>query len=622
VHVIGTAGHVDHGKSTLVQALTGIDPDRLQEEKARGMTIDLGFAWLKLPGGEEVSIIDVPGHERFIKNMLAGVGGIDLALLVIAADEGVMPQTREHLAIIDLLQIRAGVVAVTKTDLVEPDWLELVIADVEETLAGTTLAGSPIVPCSAYTGAGLDQLVRTIEARLAETPPKRDIGRPRLAIDRAFTIAGFGTVVTGTLVDGPLRLGQEVEILPGGLRSRVRGLQTHRQKVEVARPGSRTAVNLAGLSVDELRRGQVLTVPGWLRPTTAVDVSLKAVAGLAHPIKHNMTVTFHTGAAEVEAKLRLLDREELRAGQTGWAQVRFAAPIAVVRGDGFVIRSPNETLGGGTVVDTRARRHRRFDEQTLTVLHTLAQGSPEESLYTLIARLEPVELGTLVKHTELGEAETRSALAALVAAGRVVALGDPAAGLQPATVLFTGGGLERTWTRARQALDAFFQEHPLRSGMPKEELRSRSGLPPRAFAEVLAHWLRQGLLVESGALVAPPGRTVTLSPAEEAEAAAFLQVLRAGRYAPAPERLPPPELLAYLVDQGRVVAVGEGVMFAAEVYREMVERIVAHLREHRTITLAQVRDLFGTSRKYAQALLEYMDQRGITRRVGDERVLR
>ncbi len=622
MHVIGTAGHVDHGKSTLVQALTGIDPDRLQEEKARGMTIDLGFAWLKLPGGEEVSIIDVPGHERFIKNMLAGVGGIDLALIVIAADEGVMPQTREHLAIIDLLQIRAGVVAVTKVDLVEPDWLELVVADVEETLAGTSLAGSPIVPCSAYTGAGLDQLVRTIEARLAETPPKRDIGRPRLAIDRAFTIAGFGTVVTGTLVDGPLRLGQEVEIVPGGLRSRVRGLQTHRQKVEVARPGSRTAVNLAGLSVDALRRGQVLTVPGWLRPTTAVDVSLRAVPGLAHPIKHNMTVTFHTGAAEVEAKLRLLDREELRAGEAGWAQVRFAAPLAVVRGDGFVIRSPNETLGGGTVVDTRARRHRRFDVQTIAVLHTLAQGSPEEALCTLIARLEPVELATLVKHTELGEAKTRSALAALVAAGRVVALGDPAAGLQPATMLFTTGGFERAWARARQALDAFFQEHPLRSGMPKEELKSRTGLPSRAFAEALARWLRDGMLVEMGALVAPPGRTVTLTAAEEAEAEAFLQALRAGRYAPAPERLPPPELLAYLVDQGRVVAVGEGVVFAAEVYQEMVERIVSHLREQRTITLAQVRDMFGTSRKYAQALLEYMDQRGITRRVGDERVLR
>lgn len=622
MHVIGTAGHVDHGKSTLVQALTGIDPDRLQEEKARGMTIDLGFAWLKLPGGEEISIIDVPGHERFIKNMLAGVGGIDLALLVIAADEGVMPQTREHLAIIDLLQIRAGVVAITKTDLVEPDWLELVVADVEETLAGTTLADSPIVPCSAYTGAGLDQLVHTIEERLAQTPPKRDIGRPRLAIDRAFTIAGFGTVVTGTLIDGPLRVGQEVEIVPGGLRSRVRGLQTHRQKVEVARPGSRTAVNLAGLAVDALRRGQVLTVPGWLRPTTAVDVSLKAVAGLTHPIKHNTTVTFHTGAAEVEAKLRLLDREELRAGETGWAQMRFAAPIAVVRGDGFVVRSPNETLGGGTVVDTRARRHRRFDAQTIAVLHTLTQGSPEEALHTLIARLEPVELGTLIKHTELGETETRAALATLVAAGRVVALGDPAAGLQPVTVLFTAVGFERAWARALQALDAFFQEHPLRSGMPKEELRSRTGLPPRAFAEALAHWLRQGALVENGALVAPPGRTVTLTPAEEVETEAFVQALRTGRYAPAPERLPPPELLAYLVDQGRVVAVGEGVVFAAEVYREMVERIVAHLREHRTITLAQVRDMFGTSRKYAQALLEYMDQRGITRRVGDERVLR
>jgi selenocysteine-specific elongation factor len=638
VHVIGTAGHVDHGKSTLVQALTGIDPDRLQEEKVRGMTIDLGFAWLKLPGGEEVSIVDVPGHERFIKNMLAGVGGIDLALLVIAADEGVMPQTREHLAIIDLLGIRAGVVALTKTDLVDADWLELVAADVQETLAGTTLAGAPLVACSAVTRAGLDELLRVLEARLAQTPPKRDIGRPRLAIDRAFTITGFGTVVTGTLVDGTLRVGQEVEIVPGGRRARIRGLQTHRQRVETARPGSRVAVNLAGVAVEELARGQVVTLPGWLRPAAALDVSLAAVAGLAHPVRHNATVTFHTGAAEVEAKLRLLDRDELKPGERGWAQLRLAAPLAVVKGDGFIIRSPNATLGGGVVVDSRAQRHRRFDERTLDTLATLAQGASEEAIVTLIARLEPVDLATLARQTESGEAETHAVVQALVAAGRVRALSQPpvsgagpdsahrpesaAMGIQPTTLLYTAAGFERLWERARAALATYFREHPLRAGMPKEELRSRIGLPARAFAEVLAHWLAGRLLVESGALVAPPDRVVTLTPAQQREVDAYLRELARTPYAPTPAHTPPPDLLAYLAETGRVVPVGEGVVFTAEAYREMVERIRAHLEREGTVTLAQVRDMFGASRKYAQALLEHLDQRGVTRRVGDERVLR
>ncbi|HZU78032.1 MAG TPA: selenocysteine-specific translation elongation factor, partial [Dehalococcoidia bacterium] len=293
MYVLGTAGHVDHGKSTLVEALTGIDPDRLREEKERGMTIDLGFAWLTLPNGGEVSIVDVPGHERFIKNMLAGVGGIDLALLVVAADEGVMPQTREHLAILDLLGIHSGVVALTKADLVEQDWLELVQADVEETLAGTTLQGAPIVPCSAMTGQGLPELLAAIEAALAGTPAKRDIGRPRLPIDRAFTIAGFGTVVTGTLIDGSLRVGQELVVEPGRLRTRARGLQSHRQKVESLPPGTRAAVNVAGLATEELRRGMVLTTPGWLEPTIAVDVRLQAVRDLARPVRHNAQVTFH-----------------------------------------------------------------------------------------------------------------------------------------------------------------------------------------------------------------------------------------------------------------------------------------------------------------------------------------
>jgi len=619
VFVIGTAGHVDHGKSTLVQALTGIDPDRLQEEKTRGMTIDLGFAWLTLPGGTEVSVVDVPGHERFIKNMLAGVGGIDLALLVVAADEGVMPQTREHLAIIDLLGVASGVVAITKSDLVDPDWLELVTEDVREVLKGTTLAQAPLVPCSAITRDGLDLLLQAVEARLTETPPKRDIGRPRLAIDRAFTISGFGTVVTGTLIDGTLRLGQEVEIVPSGLRSRVRGLQTHRTKVEAARPGSRVAVNLPGISTDQIERGQVLTLPSWLAPTSVVDVRLEAVGDLARPLRHNLSVTFHTGAAEVNAKVRLLDRDQLPAGEYAWAQVRFTTPIGVVPGDGFVVRSPNATLGGGRVVDTRARRHRRHHADTISALESLATGSPEEAVYTLIERLQPVGIAALGRQAEVGEAGVRTAVATLAAAGRVVTAGEAG---EAAAVLYTQPGYERLTESARAALTVYLREHALRAGMPREELRSRLAMQARPFSAVLARWTRDGLLRETGAAVAPPGHVVTLSPAQQREADAFVASLEAQPFSPQPTHVPAPDLLAYLAEQGRVVQVAEGVVFAHAAYETMLARVRAHLERERTVTLAQVRDLFGTSRKYAQALLEHMDEQRVTRRLGDERVLR
>ena len=349
MHVIGTAGHVDHGKSMLVKALTGIDPDRLKEEKERQMTIDLGFAWLTLPSGEQVGIVDVPGHKDFIENMLAGVGGIDAALLVVAADEGVMPQTREHLAILDLLGVKSGLVALTKVDLVDdPEWLELVEAEVEELLEGTTLAGAPIVPVSAKTGQGLPELVAELDALLQRTPPRRDLGRPRLAIDRVFSITGFGTVVTGTLVDGAFELGQEVEILPQGIKARIRGLQTHKRRIERAMPGSRVAINLAGVSKNELRRGDVVTTPGWLKPTQLVDVRLRYLADAPRPLRHNATLKFFSGSAEVVARARLLDSEAIPPGEEGWVQLRLAKPVALIKGDRFIVRQPSPplTIGG------------------------------------------------------------------------------------------------------------------------------------------------------------------------------------------------------------------------------------------------------------------------------------
>jgi selenocysteine-specific elongation factor len=369
MRVIGTAGHVDHGKSTLVQALTGIDPDRLQEEKARGMTIDLGFAWLDLPRPdgtvESVGIVDVPGHIDFIKNMLAGVGGIDAALLVVAADEGVMPQTREHLAILDLLAVPAAVVALTKSDLIDdPEWLELVELDVAELLASTHLAGAPIVPVSAVTGAGLEELKRVLAMALTDLPPRRNRGRPRLPIDRVFTLSGFGTIVTGTLLDGELNVGDTVEILPTQRTARVRSLQTHRRPVQTARPGSRVAINLTGVGADALQRGDVVVHPNTLIPTTLIDVRFRLLADGPRPLKHNQAVDFFVGAAEIPAVVRLLGTETLAPGEEGWLQLRLARPAVVTAGDRFILRqpSPSQTLGGGVIVNpSPQRRWRRFD---------------------------------------------------------------------------------------------------------------------------------------------------------------------------------------------------------------------------------------------------------------------
>ncbi len=619
MYVIGTAGHIDHGKSALVEALTGIDPDRLREEKERGLTIDLGFAWLSLPSGDEVSIVDVPGHERFIKNMLAGVGGIDLALLVIAADEGVMPQTREHLAIIDLLGVQHGVVAVTKVDLVEPEFAELVAADAEETLRGTTLEGAPLLLCSAVTGQGLDDLVVALQSELAKTPAKRDIGRPRLPIDRAFTIAGFGTVITGTLLDGSLQEGQEVEVLPPGLRSRIRGLQAHRQKVEKAPPGRRTAVNLAGLSVEGLERGMVVTTPGWLRPTTALDVRLRAVRYLRRPLRHSMTVTFHTGSAEAEGRLLLLDREELLPDESAWAQLRLARPVAAVRGDGFVIRDPNDTLGGGRIVDTQARRHRRFHPPTIDRLEALDRGSPREAVLLAVAAAEPMALRDLHRSLDLAADEVRAAVEASVAAGDLLATDDRA--LTEGTLLFSAQGFASLSERMKAALADYHRQFPLRLGMPREELRSRLRLESRAFDQAAALWSRRGEIREAAGTASLPEYEPRPEPEQEQRVQELLAALRVNPFTP-PILDGEDDLLAYLEDRGDIVRVDERVVFAAEAYREMVERVVAHLKERETLTLAQVRDVLGTSRRYAQALLEHMDQQRITRRVGDERVLR
>ncbi len=377
MHVVGTAGHVDHGKSTLVLALTGINPDRLQEEQDRQMTIDLGFAWMRLPGGEEIGIVDVPGHRDFIDNMLAGVGGIDAAILVIAADEGVMPQTVEHLSILDLLEVRHGVVALTKMDLVtDPEWSALVADDVRRLLGPTRMSGAPIMPVSAKTGLGLGDLVARLEEQLRETTPRPERHRPRLPVDRVFSIAGFGTIVTGTLVDGRFNVGEDVEILPGDRRARIRGLQTHKTKVGEAVPGSRVAANLTGVAVDDIARGQVVVRPGSMRATRYLDASLRMLGDAGAELRHNQEVRLYTGTAQVMARARLLDADSLGPGEEGWIQLVLTDPIVADRGDRYILRrpSPGATLGGGEIVEPQPLRiHRRRDPRVLASLQAAAQ---------------------------------------------------------------------------------------------------------------------------------------------------------------------------------------------------------------------------------------------------------
>ena len=367
MRVIGTAGHVDHGKSTLIAALTGTHPDRLKEEQAREMTIDLGFGWLTLPDGEEVGIVDVPGHRDFIENMLAGVGGIDAALLVIAVDEGVMPQTREHLAILDLLQIPAGVIVITKADLItDRDWLEALESDIREAVKGTLLQAAPMVRVSARTGSGIPQLITTLDEILGEQPARPDLGRPRLPIDRVFTMSGFGTVVTGTLTDGHLEVGEEVQVLPSEIAGRVRGLQTHKKREEQAAPGSRTAVNISGISTEQIRRGDVLVRPGQYISTRRLDARLRLLNDVSAPLEHNTEVKVFIGATEAVAMLRLLGAEQVAPGAEAWIQLEMREPVVAVRGDHYILRrpSPAETLGGGMVVDPQPKaRHKRFDEE-------------------------------------------------------------------------------------------------------------------------------------------------------------------------------------------------------------------------------------------------------------------
>ena len=637
MRVIGTAGHVDHGKSTLVQAITGTPPDRLKEEREREMTIDLGFAWFNLPDGEEVGIVDVPGHRDFIENMLAGIGGIDAALFVVAADEGVMPQTREHLAILDILQIQGGVVALTKIDMVDdPDWLDLVEMDLHQTLLGTVLDEVPIVRVSGRTGAGIPELLAAISAALADRPPRADFGRPRLPIDRTFTIAGFGTVVTGTLTDGQLRVGDEIEILPQRLTGRIRGLQTHKRKEDIAVPGGRTAVNVSGIALDQFQRGNVLTHPGDYKPSRRMDVRFRLLPDASASLKHNTEVKLFIGAAEIVARLRLLGTEELLPGETGWLQLELTEPVVAIRGDRYILRrpSPGETLGGGLVVDAQPKgRHKRFASGTLSRLEALSHGSPSEVLFQALLSLGAAPVKEIIERSSLDSNSVPQALGELLETGQILALEgsfDPAAPLTGNALVTSKGYWEQLADRSVQEVEKYHRSFPLRPGMPREELKSRlkSTLrdSPRLFNAVLSKLVAEGELTEAGPLVKRPDHSIRFTNEQKQRADRLLARFAQAPYAPPSVKECLSEvgedLFAALIDLGQFVSVSSEVVFRREDYERMVAEVRNMLQMRGKITAAEVRDHFNTSRRYVLALLEHLDAIGVTVREGDYRKLK
>lgn len=631
MHVIGTAGHVDHGKSALVLALTGTNPDRLKEEREREMTIDLGFAWLTLPSGEEVGIVDVPGHRDFIENMLAGIGGIDAVLFVIAADEGIMPQTKEHLAIVDLLQVQGGVVALTKIDLIDdPDWMILVEEDVRSALKQTVLENAPIVRVSARTRQGIPDLLNHLDECLIDRPPRPDMGRPRLPVDRAFTMPGFGTVVTGTLSDGSLHIGDELEILPTGLHTRIRGLQTHKQKEETAVPGSRTAVNITGINVDQVNRGDVLAYPGSYRKSRRIDVRFKLLPDISQPLKHDTKVKFFLGAAEIQSRVRLLGSEELLPGEEGWLQLELDKPVVAIRGDRYILRrpSPGETLGGGIVVDPHPRgRHKRFSTQEITNLETLSRGTPEEILAQSILALGIASIQEVISRSNLDQATAQHAFHELFEKGEVIQLeAGEITSISPQILITSKVYWDQLRRQIIQEVNDFHEHHSLRRGIPREELKSRLKLSTRLFNAVLHHITSEGDLEDTGTFVRKVGFSIQFNTRQESAINNLLTKFKASPFSPPTVKECISEvgedLFNAMVETRILVPVPPDVVFRKQDYDLMVSEIRNLLEKNNTITAAQVRDHFNTSRRYVLAVLEYLDAQGITVREGDSRRLK
>lgn len=624
--VVGTAGHIDHGKSALVKALTGIDPDRLEEEQRRGMTIDLGFAHFDLPSGRRVGIVDVPGHERFVKNMLAGATGIDLVLLVIAADEGVMPQTREHVDILRFLLVRQGIIVLNKVDLVtDTSWLGLVKDDVRALVAGTALETAPIVEVSAKTGQGIPVLVETMDRMLTDVRARDTDAPARLPIDRAFVIAGFGLIVTGTLWSGRIAPGDTLEVLPQGQKVRVRGVQSHGQAVAEGVAGSRVAVNLVGIEKDEVARGDSLCSPDSFRPSDLIDVRMRLLAA-ASPVPHRARIRLHLGSDEAIGRLILLDRSRVDPGNEATAQIRLDRSVVAAAGDSFVIRrySPMATIGGGEVIDAHPPARRRSAASVAAIEQISAAGIPqrvEAAVQSAGRRGATVE--DLAKDLSVGRTQVDAA---------ILDLGHNSRLLEERGRLYHRNVADGLAAAILREVDAHHASAPWRVGIPREELKAKAfGTgDDRFYARLLSELITSGKIEETRDFVRRPGFSPPMDAKVTEMRAWIVQMLQEGRFAPpgageiakkvgssdAFDRV-----LRALQDEGEVVEVGSGIFFHREALEEIKQTVVDEIKRHGNISVATLRDSLGTSRKYALAVLEYFDSLKLTRRIGDTRVL-
>jgi selenocysteine-specific elongation factor len=624
--IVGTAGHIDHGKTALVKALTGIDADRLEEEKRRGITIDIGFAHLDLPGPSgkvlRLGFVDVPGHERFVRNMLAGVGGIDLVLLVIATDESIKPQTREHFDICRLLGVRRGIAVLTKSDLVDAETLEVVKLEVEDYLRGSFLGQpSPIIPVSSLTGAGLDDLKRELAEAAAEVPAKDSQALTRLPIDRVFTMKGFGTVVTGTLVAGTIRKEDELEVFPGGKRVRVRGVQVHDAAAERSIAGQRTALNLAGATTEELARGMTLAPPDTFRSTSRVDARLSLLPS-AKPLRDTARVHFHTHTMETIAEVRLYSMKQMKPGDEQYVQLRLAEPALLLPGDRFILRqfSPVVTIGGGLVLDASPSIRKQPQAEVATLLTTLMTGSPEQ---VLEARVKRRGVAGLRLQDVPGEMNIRLEEAARLA--RVAGL------VWCGQVLVAPSAFASAREMVRQTVEKFHAANPLVAGISKEELRERTSIGPEVFQSVLSRMVEKKELEIAGELVHLPGRGVVMKD-EEAESKKIIESAfsSAGLKVPSlrdvlaglkVDKTRAQKIVTLLLRDKVLVKISEDLVFHRDALEDLRKRMQAQKAAAPKIDVAKFKDLAGVSRKYAIPLLEYLDRERVTRRVGDERVI-
>lgn len=619
--ILGTAGHIDHGKSSLVKALTGIDPDRLKEEKDRGITIDIGFADLAYPeDGLTVGIVDVPGHEKLISNMLAGAGGIDIVLMVIAADEGIMPQSREHLAICDLLKIKAGLIVITKADLVEKEWLGLVADEIGEFVKGTFLERAAIIPVSSKTGENLDSLKIAIKDLALTIRPKTSDGIFRLPIDRVFTLKGFGTVITGTAISGMVSVDEPVEVLPAGITTKVRGLHSHGKAIAKAYAGQRIAINLQGVEKDDLQRGDVAVAPSRFVPTRTLDLFLELLNNVP-VLKNRSLVHFYAGTSETVARVILYEKEELKAGESCFCQFRLQTPVIAMSGDRYIIRrfSPLETLGGGEILDpSPVRRKRKDGIQDLSLLHA---GKLDEKL---ALKIEKAGLTGISAHTIHGWINAdlsviQNAINGLKQSGLIIKHED---------ILIHKHAFDLLNNRVLNLLKAFHKEHPLKAGMPKEEVRTHLNSDPRLFNFLLASL--KDVIVDKDLLRLKDFR-VALSGAAEAHKAKIIDLLTQGEFLP-PTKTEMAEalkmdqkqitdILNILAKERSVVRVNESIYLSAIAYDKMINTLKSFYAKKPELTVAEFRDLLNTSRKFALPFLEHLDAAKVTLRVGDARKL-